>query len=84
MMQHSVAGSLRVSLKSSLSILSPMSGGFQGVDGSPRNWIPASAGMTEESVRLRRTEGLGVSPNLPIFPQEWGTKGVENRYWLNR
>jgi hypothetical protein len=23
------------------------------------NWIPASAGMAEESVRLRRTEGLG-------------------------
>ena len=37
----------------------------------------ASAGMTEESVRLRRTEGLGVSPNLSTIPHEWGTKGVE-------
>jgi len=32
----------------------------------PYIWIPASAGMTEESVRLRRTEGLVVSPNLKI------------------
>jgi hypothetical protein len=32
MMQQDVAGSLRVSLKSSLSILSPMTGGFQGVE----------------------------------------------------
>ena len=72
MMQQDVAGSLRVSLKSSLSILSSMSGGFQGVDGSPRNWIPASAGMTEESVRLRRTEGSGVFPNSLTFSQEWG------------
>ena len=30
-------------------------------------WIPASAGMTEEGVRLRRTEGLGVSPSS-LFP----------------
>ena len=43
----------------------------------PTRWIPASAGMTDkESVRLRRTEGLGVSPNLLTIPHEWGTKGV--------
>jgi hypothetical protein len=41
----------------------------------PPDWIPASAGMTEEGVRLRRTEGLGVSPNSPNLPHEWGTKG---------
>jgi hypothetical protein len=63
MMQQDVAGSLRVSLKSYLSILSTMSGEFQGVDASPRNWIPASAGMTEYGVHLRRTEGSGVFPN---------------------
>ena len=50
-------------------------------------WIPASAGMTEEGVRLRRTEGLVVdspqadagglvvSPNPLIFPQDWGPEG---------
>jgi len=71
-----------MSLKSSLSILSPMSGGFQGVDGSPRNWIPASAGM----IRLRRTGVWGVPrfstlpPRIEDPPQaERGTKGVENR-----
>jgi hypothetical protein len=74
MMQQDVAGSLRVSLKSSLSILSPMSGGFQGVDGSPRNWIPASAGMTEESVRLRRTGVWGV-PRFSTLPPRVGDQG---------
>jgi len=39
------------------------------------NWIPASAGMAEESVRLRRTEGLGVSPNSPILPPRVGDQG---------
>jgi hypothetical protein len=34
----------------------------------------SSAGMTKESVRLRRTEGLGVSPSFLISPQEWGTE----------
>ena len=38
--------------------------------------------MTEESVRLRRTEGLGVSPNSLISPQEWGMKGVEGCFML--
>ena len=56
-------------------ILPPRMGDHKGVDGSLRNWIPASAGMTKESVRLRRTEGLGVPPNSPISPQEWGPGG---------
>jgi hypothetical protein len=77
MMQQDVAGSLRVSLKSSLSILSPMTGGFQGVDGSPRNWIPASAGMTEDGA-AECCRGSGVSPDSSLSPQDWGTKGVEN------
>ena len=42
----------------------------------PYIWIPAFAGMTEESVRLRRTGGLGVSPNFPFpFPHDWGIPG---------
>jgi hypothetical protein len=62
MMQQDVAGSLRVSLKSSLSILSPMTGGFQLVDNSPRNWIPACAGMTENDAVTRLCRGFsGVS-----------------------
>jgi hypothetical protein len=28
--------------------------------------------------------GLGVSPGSLIFPQEWGTKGVETRVRHNR
>ena len=32
----------------------------------PCSWIPACAGMTEESVRLRRTGGLGVSVKIPL------------------
>ena len=77
MMQQDVAGSLRVSLKSSLSILSPMTGGFQEVDGSPRNWIPASAGMTEDGA-AECCRGLGCPQILHSSPQDWGTKGVEN------
>ena len=58
----------------------------------PPDWIPASAGMTEEGVRLRRTGGLVVdspqdegcppslfvsSPKIEDPPQEeWGIKGV--------
>ena len=54
----------------------------------PYIWIPAFAGMTEESVRLRRTEGLVVSPNLkiPLNPHlpkgdlgGFGGQGVEKR-----
>ena len=41
------------------------------------NWIPASAGMAEESVHLRRTEGLGVSPNSPIPPPRVGARGLK-------
>ena len=71
----------------------------------PTRWIPASAGMTEESAgefpagvlracrsgasrsaltqrpeesaegRSPFAEGLGVSPNSSIFPQEWGPGG---------
>ena len=37
------------------------------------DWIPASAGMTEESVRLRRTEGLVVDS-----PQERGVPQLLN------
>jgi hypothetical protein len=39
------------------------------------DWIPASAGMTEEGVRLRRTEGLGVSPNFYVYLPRMGDQG---------
>ena len=41
----------------------------------PPDWIPASAGMTEEGVRLRRTEGLGVSPGTPSSSPKNGGQG---------
>jgi hypothetical protein len=31
-------------------------------------------------VQQDAAEGLGVSPNLSIFPQEWGNKGVETGF----
>jgi hypothetical protein len=73
MMQQDVAGSLRVSLNSSLSILSPKiedppqaERGTKGVDGSPRNWIPASAGMTESgAAECCRGFGGVPQPDLP-------------------
>jgi len=34
----------------------------------------SSAGMAKECVRLRRTEGLGVSPSFLISPHEWGAE----------
>ena len=74
MMQQDVAGSLRVSLESSLSILSPMTGGFQGVDGSPRNWIPASAGMTEYGA-AESCRGFGGVPRFFTLPPRLGDHG---------
>jgi hypothetical protein len=41
----------------------------------PYIWIPASAGMTEESVRLRRTGGLGVPPQPQNPPKSPFAKG---------
>jgi hypothetical protein len=44
----------------------------------PTRWIPASAGMTDKESAEGRSpfvEGLGVSPNSPNLPHEWGTKG---------
>ena len=49
----------------------------------PYDWIPAFAGMTEESVILRRTGSLRVSlSSILLSPKmehpsqaEWGTKG---------
>ena len=49
----------------------------------PCNWIPACAGMTEESVRLRRTGGLVVDspqdeacPATPQPPPRLGVRGL--------
>jgi hypothetical protein len=49
------------------------------------SWIPASAGMTQQ-VQQDAAGVWGVPSNSPFFfPQEWGTKGVEDqsfRVWL--
>ena len=42
----------------------------------PYGWIPACAGMTE-AAQEKLLPGLGVSPIPFIFPQDWGTKGVD-------
>ena len=44
------------------------------------DWIPASAGMTEEGARdFVPAEGLGVSPNFYVYPPRMGAGGVEEK-----
>jgi hypothetical protein len=44
--------------------------------------MACGVGVGKERVRCAEgrspfAEGLGVSPNSPISPHEWGTKGVD-------
>jgi hypothetical protein len=50
-------------------------GGSVGYD-----WIPASAGMTEEGARDLSLPGVWGCPPIPKSPQEWGIKGVESEH----
>jgi hypothetical protein len=43
----------------------------------PPFWIPAFAGMTEESAGTRPCRGSGCPRVFSFFPQELGVKGVE-------
>ena len=45
----------------------------------PYDWIPASAGMTEQ-VQQDAAEGLGVSPNTLFFPPRMGARGLKKAW----